>query len=81
MKTRIELASVFKSIDNMDADAFVSYLTDDAVFRYGSHEAVSGRDAVRDYVANFFTLVRGLRHNVLDTWEGEDSVVVQGEVT
>lgn len=81
MATRVELREIFGSIDAMDADAFVSFLTEDAVFRYGSQEAVEGRDAIREYVAQFFTMVRGLRHTLLDTWEGEERLAVRGEVT
>jgi ketosteroid isomerase-like protein len=72
---------MFQAVDAGDADAFVSYLTEDAVFRYGSQEAVRGRAAIRAHVAGFFETVRGLRHRVTDSWAGEGSVVCEGEVT
>ncbi len=81
MKTNLPMSDVFRSIDGKDADAFVSFLTDDAVFRYGSQAPVSGREAIHQYVTEFFGMLEGLRHRLIDTWESEGCVVCQGEVT
>jgi ketosteroid isomerase-like protein len=81
MKSKLDLSQVLASVDGKDADTFSSYLTDDAVFRYGSQEPVKGRRAVRDYVAGFFGTVSALEHRVVETWEGEGSLVCRGEVT
>lgn len=81
MKTEFPLSEVLKSVDSKDADTFSSYLADDAVFRYGSQDPVKGRQAVRDYVAAFFGTVAALQHRVLETWEGDESLVCRGEVT
>ena len=81
MSAKISISELFSAIDRKDADAFVSHLTEDAVFRYGSQEPVQGRDAVRDYVVGFLGSVRALRHRPMDTWEGDDSLVCEGEVT
>ena len=59
----------------------MAYLTEDAVFRYGSQEAVHGRAAIGEYVSGFFGSIEALQHHVTETWEGESSLVCQGEVT
>lgn len=81
MVTRAELSKVFEAIDRKDADGFVSFLTEDATFRFGSQEAVNGREAVRAAVAAFFESIEGLSHRVMDTWQGDGSLVMEGEVT
>lgn len=81
MQTEFPLSKLFRSIDQMDADGFMSFLTDDAVFRYGSQQPVEGGEAIHGYVAEFFGMFDGLRHRLIDAWEGDDSVVCQGEVT
>ncbi len=81
MATQMRLSELFQSIDAKDADAFVSHLTANAVFRYGSGEPVQGREAIREYVAGFFGTIKALRHQLIDTWERDDSLVCQGEVT
>jgi ketosteroid isomerase-like protein len=72
---------LFAAIDSEDSDAFVAFLTDDAVFRYGSWEPVVGRENVRLAVAGFFQTIKALRHNVLNTWQVGDVIFSQGEVT
>jgi ketosteroid isomerase-like protein len=74
------IEGLLASIDGMDADTFVSYLTDDAIFRYGSNPPTEGKKAVHQYVANFFTMFKALRHTPLGVWAHPDAVFVQGEV-
>ncbi len=81
MATTIDLDDVFATIDRMDADGVAAFMTEDGVFRYGSNDPVRGRGAVRDYVAGFFTTIKGLRHRLTDRWEGKSSLVCAGEVT
>lgn len=78
---KIDLEQLFAAIDAKDPDRFVSFLTDDAVFRYGSQPPVEGRKAVREYVAGFFGTIAGLSHTVGDAWERDDTMVVRGDVT
>jgi ketosteroid isomerase-like protein len=81
MSSKPDLPQVLASVDGKKADTFASYLTDDAVFRYGSQEPVKGRQAIRDYVAGFLGTVSALEHRVIETWEGDGSFVCRGEVT
>jgi uncharacterized protein (TIGR02246 family) len=78
---KIILKDLFAAIDSMDAEAFAAFFADDGVFRYGSQPLIQGRDAVRDYVAGFFSTIAGLSHRVDDTWERDDTVVMRGDVT
>ncbi len=75
--------ALFRSIDARDADAFASYLTPEARFRYGSQPAVDGQSAIRAHVAGFFAGLEGLRHELAGFWWGEQgrTCFVQGEVT
>ena len=75
------IGDLLASIDRMEADKFASFLTDDAKFRYGSNPPVAGKAAIREYVAQFFGMFKGLRHELVDSWSHPDVVFVQGEVT
>ncbi len=68
---RERLNALFAAIDDKDADGFVSHLTEDASFRFGSAPAAVGRDAIRDGVSAFFESIAGLSHRV-------DRIVAQG---
>lgn len=72
---------LFSAIDAMDADRFVDYLTADAVFRFGSAPAASGRDSVREAVAGFFSSIAGLQHALTRTMDDDGVLVCEGEVT
>ncbi len=75
------LVRLFRSIDERDWDTFVSHLSDDACFRYGSGQTARGRETIRhaaDMALSPFTTVQ---HELVDVWVRPDSTVVQGQVT
>lgn len=79
MKEKID--SLFKTIDKKDAAGFVSFLTEDASFKFGNAPAVSGRADIQNAVTGFFSSIKGLCHKVLNVWEEGDFVICEGEVT
>ena len=81
MATKIALSELLAAIDAQDAGKFASYLTEDVVFRYGSSPPVHGRQAVQDYVADFFGTLDSLRHQLFAEWRNGDALICEGEVT
>jgi len=73
--------TTFADIDSLDPDRFVAHLTEAVVFRFGNGEPLLGRAAVRDAVAQFFTSITGMRHNLLALHEVGDIVVVRADVS
>lgn len=71
---------LFAAIDGMDPDQFVSFLTEDAVFRYGSNPSMEGKESIRAGVAGFFTTIKGLSHTLDGVWAHPDAVFAQGLV-
>ncbi|MGW7066797.1 nuclear transport factor 2 family protein [Streptomyces sp. NPDC054855] len=78
---RRDVARIFRDIDTFDPDKFVAHLTEDVVFRFANSPELIGRLAVRRGVADFFATIAGLSHRLLRTWEIDDIVIVQTEVT
>jgi len=74
------LDGLFESIDAMDADQFVRFLTEDGQFRFGSAPAVRGRTAIREAVQAFFDSIAGLSHSVARVWRDDGSLACEGEV-
>lgn len=54
------LRKLFNAIDNMDAEAFASFLTQDASFKFANAPVVSGRENIRKAVSQFFSAARTL---------------------
>jgi ketosteroid isomerase-like protein len=75
-----DVAKVFADIDAFDPDKFVTHLTPDVVFRFGNSDPVTGRDAVREAVAGFFSTIDGLTHHIRNVWELGDTAVAQIDV-
>lgn len=76
-----DIGGLFEAIDAQDGAAFVGYLTDDAVFRFGSSPAVQGRAAVQAAVEGFFGTIGGLAHSIDKTIRDRNTLVCEGEVT
>jgi ketosteroid isomerase-like protein len=70
-----DTGGLFAAIDAQDGAAFVSFLTDDAVFRFGSASAVQGRAAVPAAVEGFFDGIAGLSHSI-DRTLGDDGHLI-----
>ena len=71
---------VFHAVDAKDAARFATHLTPDAIFRYANAPVVTGPDAIRQVVAQFFEAVQSLRHQLLAVWTQDDMVFCKGEV-
>ena len=77
----IDLDKLFASIDGMDAESFVQFLTEDGVFRFGSAPPVQGRAAAQAAVDGFFSTIAALRHTLHRVIAHDDTIVCEGEVT
>jgi limonene-1,2-epoxide hydrolase len=77
----IKLEDLFASIDQMDAERFVSFIAEEGTFRFGSAPPVTGHEAIREAVSGFFGSIAGLRHRLLRVIGDGSELAVEGEVT
>ncbi len=75
-----DVAQAFADIDAFDPDKFVAHLTPDVTFRFGNADPVTGRAAVREAVAGFFSSIAGLTHHIRNVFEVGDTVIAQIDV-
>jgi hypothetical protein len=73
--------TMFEDIDRMDAAAWAGRLTDDVRFRFGNGDETTTRDAARQGLADFYGLIDGVSHRVLDHWEHGPTTIVRADVT
>ena len=76
-----DTGGMFAAIDAGDTASFVSYLTEDAVFRFGSAPPVHGREQIREAVDAFFGTIAGCRHTIRSSICSGATLVCEGEVT
>jgi ketosteroid isomerase-like protein len=72
---------LFAAIDAKDTPRFLSFLGEDAQFRYGNNPPAVGIDAIRAAVDGFFAAVKALSHSVDHVWGEPDHVICAGKVT
>jgi ketosteroid isomerase-like protein len=75
-----DVAAIFADIDAFDPDKFVAHLTPDATFRFANADPVTGRAAVKEAVAAFFSSIDGLTHHVLNVYESGETAIAQIDV-
>lgn len=80
MDNTIRIKELFKSIDQKDTVSFCSYLTEDAVFRFGNAPAVKRKEEIESAIEGFFNSIHSLSHDVDNIWEFENNVVCNGTV-
>ncbi len=74
------IKEMLDSLDSGDIDVYVGYFAPDGMFRFGNLEPVKGRQAIADSCASFTSLIKGLRHRVLDSWSVSDVTILKTEV-
>ena len=79
MQNKID--ELFRAIDSMDVNKFVTFLTEDAQFKFGNNPPVVGKEAIKKTVEEFFSSINSSSHKIINTWTHTDTVVCQGEVT
>ena len=79
--TEHHVRQLFQAIDSMSPEAFVSFLTDDAEFRFGNYPSVYGRDAIAATVDAFWKSIGGSSHTYERHWVDGDHVALQARVT
>jgi len=81
MELKDKIHELFKTIDQMDSDKFITFLTDDARFYFGNAPPVVGKEAIKKAVSGFFSSIKSIAHKNLNLWVNQDSITYQGEVT
>lgn len=72
------LDDLFESIDEQNVDRYLRFLTDDAIFRFGSAEPVKGQAEIREAVSEF---IASCRHALGTILADNGTMVCEGEVT
>jgi ketosteroid isomerase-like protein len=76
-----DIFRLFNAIDTADTETFVSFLSDDAVFRFGNMPAVEGKDNIRQFLNNWFPTIAGVAHDQIEIWEADGVRIMNGRVT
>ncbi|MDC0657764.1 nuclear transport factor 2 family protein [Leisingera sp. SS27] len=74
------IGGLYSAVDAMNAEAVVSFLSDDVTFRLGNFDTITGRKPVEDANAAFFTTIDAMHHTITGIWSSGDTVFCEGSV-
>ena len=70
----------YDNVDNMRLDEFVDSHTDDVVVKMGNSPPAVGKDAVREAIGGFWTMIGGLRHEFVSVHDAGATTVVEASI-
>lgn len=75
------ITDYYADVDGMHLDAYVAHHADDARVIFGNNPPAVGRDAIREAIGGFWSMIGGLRHEVHNRWDVNDGNTALLEVT
>jgi len=77
----MNLEKILKTVDSRDAAGFANYFSDNGKFRFANSPVVTGKQAIQQFVADFFAAVAALDHQIDEQWPIEEGQACHGLVT
>lgn len=81
MEHKTFVDQMFARVDALDAEGFAACFTERGSFQFANHPVVTGRAAIRDFIAGFFAGIGGIRHQFDNAWSLGDRAFCNGLVT
>jgi ketosteroid isomerase-like protein len=75
------LEQFINAFEKKDAEELGRFLTEDAFLQDGNNKPLSGKETISKALSDFFTTLKGIKFKIIRSWNHDDSVIVQGEVT
>ena len=60
--TSLKMDDLFKSIDEMNTEKFVSFIAEQGVFIFGNSPEIIGRNNIYDSIDGFFKSIKAIKH-------------------
>lgn len=70
-----------EGVDRRDAKAFSDGFTDDGWVQFGNNPPVKGREAIKEAIAQFFTLMAGVSHEEVGTFYQDGALTLEARVS
>ena len=78
---RERVKEIFARADACDPDGLSPYLAPDATLTVGNEPPLRGIDEVRAGSERFFSMIAGLRHEILGLWTSDRATTIKLRVT
>ncbi len=75
------LRAYFAAVDTLDAETIAGHFAPDARFHFGNEPPAAGKAAIAEALSSFFSSIKGMHHQVVDTYIKENAAVFEADVT
>jgi hypothetical protein len=70
----------FDDVDNMRLDDWIARHSDDVVVTFGNNPPARGKEEVAGNIGYFWSLIDGLKHNIVHTYEVNGTTILETQV-
>ena len=72
---------IFAAADQLHLDEWLTYFAEDARFRFGNAEFMTGREAIHLVMAQFFSVIKAMHHDFDGMYQQDNIVIAEAMVT
>lgn len=69
------LVAYYTAVDSLDLDAVLALHTDDTTVTFGNNPTAVGKEQMAGAIGGLFSILRGMRHTFVRTWETDGGTV------
>jgi hypothetical protein len=70
----------YDDVDNMRLDEWIARHSPDVVVKFGNNPPAHGKEEVAGNIGYFWSLIGGLKHNFVNTWEVDGTTILELDV-
>jgi limonene-1,2-epoxide hydrolase len=71
---------IFATADQLKLDEWIVYFVEDARFQFGNAKPITGHDAIRSTMAQFFSAIKAMHHDFDGMYQQDDVVIAEANV-
>lgn len=70
----------FTAVENNDIDTYLTYFTDDAVYKIANYDPVIGHQGIREFALPVMQMFKTVSHEVKEMWEFDNTVICEMDI-
>ena len=74
------IKNMYAVIDAKDGAKLAAMMAENGIFRFANMPPVTGREAIKGFLANFFQSIQDIKHTDLEDWQTGDTRFATGTV-
>jgi len=73
--------AAYAAVESNDVETYVTYFTEDAVYKVGNFDPVVGHDGIRALAAPLVDMFTSVTHDIKNFWLIDDVVICEMDIT